>query len=141
MKRNRIFISNGMSSTAKIAHGFAKSLNKNCIIYLNGEVGSGKTMFTRLVATYFGIHTITSSSFSRIQLHKGITNIIHCDLYRGNYGSMQYLEEIETHLIDPWLLLIEWPNEILSHLNCPQYTVNIEITGLNDRSICIDQIS
>jgi tRNA A37 threonylcarbamoyladenosine biosynthesis protein TsaE len=103
-------------------------------------VGSGKTFFTSKVANYFGIHTITSSSYSRIQSHIGKPNIVHCDLYRGNCSSSQFLVELESHLVEPWLLFIEWPNEILSIPNSFQYIVNIVMIDQNIRNFYIEQI-
>ena len=140
MLKTNTQVSDSISSTAKIALEFAKSLENNCIIYLNGDVGSGKTIFTNKVASYFGNHTITSSSFSRIQLHRGFPNIIHCDLYRGVFTSAQLLLELETHLVEPWLLFIEWPNETLSIPNSCQYVVNIDIISLENRTFSFEQI-
>ena len=141
MNKTNIYVSNEISCTTKIAIEFAKSLKKNCVIYLNGDVGSGKTLFTSMVANYFGTHTITSSSFSRIQAHQGSPNIIHCDLYRGNYSTNEFLEELDSQLLEPWLLFIEWPNGILSIPNSSQYIVNIVIIGLNARRFSIEQVT
>ena len=141
MKKTNIYVSNEISCTTKMAIEFAKSLKKNCVIYLNGDVGSGKTLFTSKVANYFGTHTITSSSFSRIQAHQGTPNIIHCDLYRGNYSTNEFLEELDSQLLEPWLLFIEWPNGILSIPNTSQYIVNIVIIGLNVRRFSIEQVT
>ena len=46
MKKTNIYMSDNISCTTKIACEFAKSLKENCIIYLNGDMGSGKTLFT-----------------------------------------------------------------------------------------------
>ena len=141
MKKTNIYMSDNISCTTKIACEFAKSLKENCIIYLNGDMGSGKTLFTSKVANYFGIHTITSSSFSRIQAHQGTPNIIHCDLYRGIYSSSDFMEELDSHLVEPWLLFIEWPSGILYIPNSFQYIVNIVTIGSNHRKFSIEQVT
>ena len=141
MKKTNIYVCDEISDTTKIAFEFAKLLKKNCVIYLNGDVGSGKTLFTSKVANYFGIHTITSTSFSRIQTHQGTPNIIHCDLYRGNYSTIEFLEELDSHLIEPWLLFIEWPIGILPIPNSFQYIVNIVIIRMNVRRFSIEQVT
>ena len=140
MIKPNLHVSDGIQCTKKIAHDFAKSLKQNCIIYLNGEVGSGKTIFTSKVADYFGIYAITSSSFSRIQFHNGTPNIIHCDLYRGNYSSNQFLEELEVYLKEPWILFIEWPDKIFSIENSSQYIVHISVNSLDVRTFSIEQV-
>ena len=141
MKKTNIYVCDEISDTTKIAFEFAKLLKKNCVIYLNGDVGSGKTLFTSKVANYFGIHTITSTSFSRIQTHQGTPNIIHCDLYRGNYSTIEFLEELDSHLVEPWLLFIEWPVELLAIPSEAQYLVDICILDVTERSISIRQIN
>ena len=53
MKKNNIYMSDNISCTTKIAYEFAKSLKENCIIYLNGDMGSGKTLFSSKVVRDF----------------------------------------------------------------------------------------
>ena len=119
---------------------FAKIISPNTIIYLNGDVGTGKTYFAKKFAKQFGVCDLSSSSFERISIHKKQINFIHCDLYRDeNSSSFEY--ELDYHLIDPWILVVEWPKKNLSIRNCNHYVVNIAMTSINNRSIYIESLT
>jgi tRNA A37 threonylcarbamoyladenosine biosynthesis protein TsaE len=49
---------------------FSKLISPNSIIYLNGDVGTGKTYFVKKLAEQFGICDLSSSSYERISIHK-----------------------------------------------------------------------
>ena len=74
--------------TRKIANKFAKSIPKNCVICLNGDLGAGKTTFSRyLIQTIIKDRKISgeipSPTFSLLQTYKDKNFIInHYDFYR-----------------------------------------------------------
>ena len=125
------YFSENVLMTKDIATKFSKKILLNSIIYLNGQVGSGKTYFIRKVA----------QSFSRAQSHSGAVNLIHCDLYREVTDRDKFFLEVETLLIEPWLLFIEWPVELLAIPSKAQYLIDIRILDVTERSIDIRQIS
>ena len=135
------YFSENVLMTKDIATKFSKKILLNSIIYLNGQVGSGKTYFIRKVAQCFGINQIASSSFSRAQSHSGAVNLIHCDIYREVVDRDKFFLEVETLLIEPWLLFIEWPVELLAIPSKAQYLIDIRILDVTERSIDILQIS
>ena len=135
------YFSDNVFQTEDIAQKFSKKILKNSIIYLNGQIGSGKTCFIRKIAQCFGINKISSSSFSRIQGHFGKVNLIHCDIYREVTNRDNFLLEIESLLIEPWLLFIEWPVELLAIPCDAQYLVDIHILDVAERRISIRRIS
>ena len=87
---------------------FAKSMNPENIILLNGDLGTGKTYICSKIANYFGIKDLSSSSFQRVNFHRGKMNLIHCDFYRNSCDDYFFLNEIEPLLLYPWILLLEW---------------------------------
>jgi tRNA threonylcarbamoyladenosine biosynthesis protein TsaE len=135
------YFSDNVFETEDIAKKFSKIILQNSIIYLNGQVGSGKTCFIKKIAQSLGINQIASPTFSRIQSHLGKVNLIHCDIYREVTNRDIFLLEIETLLIEPWLLFIEWPVELLAIPSKAQYLVDIRILDVTERSISIRQIS
>ena len=119
---------------------FSKLISPNSIIYLNGDVGTGKTYFAKKLAEQFGISDLSSSSYERISIHKEQINFIHCDLYRDKNSNM-LLCELDYHLIEPWILVIEWPKQYLPIQNCEQFLVNISVFKKNKRSILIEHLT
>ena len=80
------------NSQQTIAHGetLASTLRGGDILLLHGDLGAGKTTWTKGIAQGLGItDTITSPSFSLMNLysvsslaHPSITQLIHIDTYR-----------------------------------------------------------
>jgi tRNA A37 threonylcarbamoyladenosine biosynthesis protein TsaE len=49
--------------------------------------------------------------------------------------------ELDYHLIEPWILVIEWPKQYLPIQNCEQFLVNISVLKKNKRSITIEHLT
>ena len=75
--------SNSKGATIDIARQFAAGLKAGNLVVLFGELGAGKTLFTRGVVSYFN-ETIsaTSPTFSLVNAYPTIPPIYHLDLYR-----------------------------------------------------------
>jgi tRNA threonylcarbamoyladenosine biosynthesis protein TsaE len=123
-----------------MATNFSKLISPNSIIYLNGNVGSGKTYFTKKLAMQFGVYDVSSSSYERISIHKKQVNFIHCDLYRDKKNS-NLLCDLDHHLFDPWIVVIEWPKQFLPIKNSNHYIVNILHISKNNRTIQIKKLA
>ena len=55
--------------------------------------------------------------------------------------SKGLMDELDSHLVEPWLLFIEWPSGILYIPNSFQYIVNIVTIGSNHRKFSIEQVT
>ena len=106
-----VFIKN-LKNTQKFAKAFAKTLKGGERILLNGDLGAGKTTFTKFLAKSLGVKDeVTSPSFTILKQYKGkILKINHFDLYRiediSELREMGF-EEFLTPEKDE-ILLIEW---------------------------------
>ena len=77
----------GKESTEALGRNLAKELEKRqkrrAFIALTGEVGVGKTVFTRGFASHFGIVGVKSPTYTIVNEHSGGgVTIYHFDLYR-----------------------------------------------------------
>ena len=57
------YISKNVDDTKMLGKEFAKYINQNTIITLNGELGSGKTVFLMGIASHFGIENAEQTTF------------------------------------------------------------------------------
>ncbi|MFP4482540.1 MAG: tRNA (adenosine(37)-N6)-threonylcarbamoyltransferase complex ATPase subunit type 1 TsaE [Thermovirgaceae bacterium] len=77
-----------------------------CIL-LSGELGSGKTVFTRGFASHFDITSVRSPSFTLVNEYEGHVPIAHADLYR-----LQVTDGYEIGLFDyldaGFIIIVEW---------------------------------
>jgi len=77
-------ITNSEEETIELAKKVAKQLDKNSIIVLTGDLGSGKTKFTEGILTYYGLENeISSPTFTLVNEYNTKSfNIYHFDVYR-----------------------------------------------------------
>ena len=87
------YISN-QNQTDVFVSEFAKSINPENIILLNGDLGTGKTYICSKIANYFGIDDLTSSSFQRFNLHRGKINVT---AHQPNIQKLAYATSAGWH--------------------------------------------
>lgn len=122
------YISNNVDDTIYLAKNFAKFLKCSDIIVLNGELGSGKTVFMSGIASYFEIEDqISSPTFTIVNEYtlKNFDKIFHFDVYRIE-DSNDFLDSIGTEYFSNGICIIEWGNIIKDIL--PKNTVFIDIS-------------
>ncbi|MBP0979081.1 MAG: tRNA (adenosine(37)-N6)-threonylcarbamoyltransferase complex ATPase subunit type 1 TsaE, partial [Oscillospiraceae bacterium] len=84
------FISNSLKDTDLIAKKLAFKIKKNLenniinyIIFLDGDLGAGKTTFTRSLVKYLGSSdNVCSPTFALVNQYKSFVDIFHFDMYR-----------------------------------------------------------
>ncbi len=114
--------------TKKLGRKFANYLNKGDIITLNGELGSGKTVFLNGIASFFGVENDVCSPTFTIVNEYNISKdfpIYHFDVYRIK-NSDEFLEGVGTDYFYNGICLIEWGDEIISDI-LPKNTIHIDI--------------
>ena len=97
--------------TIELAQNFESEKFPNMILCLDGELGSGKTMFTKGIANDLGItENITSPTFTIIKEYEGELPLYHMDVYRldGNTDGIG----IEEYFTKGGVVVIEWASTI-----------------------------
>lgn len=115
---------------AQIAFGrrIAEHLRPPCVIYLRGDLGTGKTTLVRGILRGFG-HTgaVRSPTYTLLEPYEfGTMRLYHLDLYRlGDPEELEYLG-LRDLLDDQSLFLVEWPERGKGLLPAPDLTIRIE---------------
>lgn len=115
--------------TIEIAENFESEKFPNMIICLDGDLGSGKTLFTKGIAKALGIEeTITSPTFTIVKEYEGELPLYHMDVYRldGNTDGVG----IEEYFHKGGVVVIEWANMIKDIL--PEERLDIKIKTLDE---------
>ena len=122
--------------TEEFAAALARQLGPGNVIALHGDLGAGKTVFSRGFARGLGItEPISSPTYTIIQEYKLPDErwFFHLDLYRiDNYvsalafGVEEYLENPDAFVI------LEWPLRIKELL--PSHTIHIRIEHVSEDS-------
>ncbi|MFC1533412.1 tRNA (adenosine(37)-N6)-threonylcarbamoyltransferase complex ATPase subunit type 1 TsaE [Thermodesulfobacteriota bacterium] len=111
------------------------------MIALIGELGSGKTWFTKGLALGLGVGSdtvITSPSFALVNEYKGRCLFYHMDLYRlDSLSDLLYTGLEEYFFFNGSVAVVEWANrwpEIL-----PEWSIEVKFDIIDDhkRSIII----
>ena len=113
------YISKNEKDTIAFAKDFAKSLSKDDIIVLNGDLGSGKTKFTQGILEFFGLEDeISSPTFTIVNEYKNENiSIYHFDVYRLN-DEDAFLDIGGDEYFGNGICIIEW-GEIIKSLLPP----------------------
>lgn len=122
------YISLNEDDTKKLGKEFAKYIKKGTIITLNGELGSGKTVFLMGIASYFNIENdVCSPTFTLVNEYNTLKDfpIFHFDVYRLK-DSDEFLEGVGTDYFYNGACLIEWGDEIICDI-LPTNTIHIDI--------------
>lgn len=127
---------NSELETIEIAQNFESEKFPNMIICLNGELGSGKTMFVKGIANALGItDTITSPTFNIIKEYEGEVPLYHLDVYRLDGKTVGV--GIEEYYTKGGVVVIEWADSILSILPEERLDIKIKVVGENKRILVI----
>lgn len=113
------------------------------VIALRGELGVGKTTFTKGFAKALGISTTISSPTYQLMLEYQANRancqkviLYHIDLYRVETASQLVSLALDDFIYGPVISIIEWA-ERAKHL-LPTNTINVDIAMRSDFSRVIN---
>ncbi len=122
--------------TIELAQNFEAEKFPNMVICLDGELGSGKTVFTKGIANALGIEdTITSPTFTIIKEYQGELPLYHMDVYRLD-GDIDGVG-IEDYFNKGGVVVIEWANTIKDILPEERLDIKFKVVDENKRSITL----
>lgn len=105
-------ICKSLEETKKLGEIFAGIMSKcGAFVSLYGEIGAGKTTFTKYVLETLKVsERVTSPSFVILnEYHSGELPVYHFDLYRlENEGLKTISEELREYSREGVLTLVEW---------------------------------
>ena len=133
-----------IKQTKKLASKFAKTLVGGDKILLNGDLGAGKTTFTRFLAQALGVKDeVTSPTFTIMKEYQGKKyRLLHFDMYRldggqeaNEFGFEDYILKTDFNSI----IVIEWSERVKDMLTGEYIVINIERIDENKRMFTINR--
>ena len=123
-------ITRSESETIELAQNMESEKFPNMVICLEGELGSGKTVFTKGFAQAMEIdEEITSPTFNIIkEYYSGELPLFHMDVYRLD-GDLSGID-IEEYYTRKGVTIIEWSDTITDYL--PKNRLDIKIKSSDD---------
>jgi len=126
-----------LAEMEKLAKIMAGTLFPGYVIGLSGELGSGKTTFTKYLAKHMGINAnVNSPTFTLLKIYKGGLPLYHMDAYRLEASGAGY--ELEEFIYSDGVCVIEWCEFAEDILPENFLKMDIEVTGENTRKIFLE---
>ena len=121
------YISNSAQETEALGERLAARLRPGDVIAYTGDLGAGKTAFTRGLMQGLGAGDVVSSpTFAIVNEHQGRLTVEHFDMYRVTSWDDLYSTGFFDYLDTDRVLVIEWSENIESVL--PPNTITVEIS-------------
>lgn len=134
-----VYFSQCPEETEKIAAMLANELNGGEVIAFRGDLGMGKTCFTRGLAAGLGFSgEVTSPTFALINEYLGgRLPLYHFDMYRISAWEELYSSGFFEYIEEGGVVAAEWSENIENAL--PENTIYVEIEALseNERKITV----
>ena len=107
------YITNSVEETLAAAEEVAARLSAGDIILYEGDMGAGKTHFTKGIAKYLGVEDeITSPTFALVNEYYGDVPLFHFDLYRIESYDDLYAIGFFDYLDRGGIIAAEWSENI-----------------------------
>jgi tRNA threonylcarbamoyladenosine biosynthesis protein TsaE len=106
-------------------HDYALQVRR---VFLQGELGAGKTTFARKWLKLMGVkEKVRSPTFSVVESYEGTQGQVvhHFDLYRFSSADEIYCLGMETYINE--FMLVEWPEHGMRQYVEPDLTVEIKV--------------
>ncbi|MBR5250590.1 MAG: tRNA (adenosine(37)-N6)-threonylcarbamoyltransferase complex ATPase subunit type 1 TsaE [Clostridia bacterium] len=135
-------ISNSVEETINIGKEFAKKLKGGAVVLLDGDLGAGKTHFSKGVGLGLGVNdVITSPTFTIHNLYNGTCYVLnHFDFYRiEEEEEAQQLGLDEIFYDKNAISIVEWWQNVKGLLPANTIKVAIVKMGENQREIIINE--
>ncbi len=131
-------ITKSAQETIKLGKDIARHLAPGDVVTLIGELGSGKTTFTKGIAQGLGVKNalyVNSPSFVLIREYKGRFKLYHVDLYRLDSAPEIETLGIEEYLYSDGITVIEWAQKLKNLLPREHLRIEFKIANNNSRKI------
>ena len=133
----KTFTSNAPEATFALGQSLGASLLEFDFVGLSGQLGAGKTQFSRGVADGAGVplDDVSSPTYSIVQSYSGRLTLHHADLYRltgeGDLFATGYFDLLES----PGAMLVEWIDHVASAAPDDALRLTLSVTSPTTRVI------
>ncbi len=139
IQQKYVFLSNSPATTFSFGKRVGERLKAGSIIALIGELGCGKTLFTRGICVGLGVleRYVSSPTFIFVNEYRGRLPVFHIDLYRLDTIAEEFEIGILDYLAkaDSGVIVVEWAEKILSLLPDNYLQVHFQVLSARRRQL------
>ena len=112
-------------------------LPSGTFVALHGDLGAGKTVLVRGIASTLGIREVTSPTFTIVQEYDTTPRLLHFDAYRLSDEDELYAIGFDDYLRQDAILIMEWAELVSNAVPEERLDVLIEGEGVGTRRIVL----
>jgi tRNA threonylcarbamoyladenosine biosynthesis protein TsaE len=128
---------NNLHEMELLGNKLGKMVFPGFLLCLEGDLGAGKTTFTKFFGKSMGIEdNINSPTFTILKVYEGNLSLFHMDVYRLNGIGADY--DLEEYIYGDGVCVVEWFNNIINSLPDEKLIMEIEIIDENKRLITFE---
>ena len=133
------YLSHSPEETEQLGEQLGRTLRPGSVVAYRGDLGMGKTAFTRGLARGLGCTCrVTSPTFTIVNEYSGALPLFHFDMYRLDSSDELFDIGWEDYLSRGGVCAVEWSERVEAAL--PDDTLWVSFargTGENDRIITV----
>ena len=132
------FVTNSPEETEELGERLGRALSPGDVVAFTGDLGAGKTAFTRGIARGLGIgDRVTSPTFAIVNEYEGgRLPLFHFDMYRLTSSDELFDIGWEDYLARGGVCAVEWSENVTEAME-DAVSVTIDVLGENTRRITI----
>ena len=118
-------------ATLNLGAALAQDLPAAAVVYLEGDLGAGKTTLVRGLLRKVGVSgTVKSPTYTLVEPYivSGL-NLYHFDFYRFNVPEEFLDAGLDEYFADAGLCLVEWPDRAQPYLPAADLYIRLELDG------------
>lgn len=127
------FYTRSEAETEALGAALAGTLSPGSVIAYTGDLGAGKTAFTRGLARGLGItDRVTSPTYTIVNEYPGSTPLFHFDMYRLDSSDDLFDIGWEDYLARGGIIAVEWSERVEDVLDEDTIRIRIQKDPDND---------
>jgi tRNA threonylcarbamoyladenosine biosynthesis protein TsaE len=132
-----IFNNLNEAKTEHLGEALSMRLFPGAFLALYGDLGAGKTAFTRAVAKGLQISDIMSPTFTIVREHETLSGMkfFHFDAYRLANADELYAIGYDDYLTQNAIIAMEWCENVMKALPSERLEIHISGSGSDPRTI------
>jgi tRNA threonylcarbamoyladenosine biosynthesis protein TsaE len=137
-------VSHSPQETLAFGRELARFARPPCLILMEGELGSGKTVLTKGIAAGLGAakeNEVTSPTFALVHEYTGRNKVYHVDLYRVESARELATLGLEDLIGQQATVIVEWGEKLKQYAPLPRIEVRLEHRGNDDRRIVVEEVT
>lgn len=131
------------SLAGALAQLLKEPLDKALVVYLQGDLGAGKTTFCRFLLNQLGHKgAVKSPTYTLVEPYEQLKpTVYHFDLYRlAEPEELEYMG-IRDYFSEPVLCLLEWPDKGRGYIAAADVKIEMTYNSPHSRNISLQTLS